>query len=220
MTQITHLKFDESGLVTVVAQDRLTGEIRMVAHANQHAVEQTLATKEAHFYSRSRQKLWKKGETSGFTLKVHEVWADCDGDALIYLVEPLGPTCHTGQESCFFQRLDQPATAERAMPVVLKLWHILQIRRGSEAPKSYTKTLLLGGVGKIGEKITEEAGEYVQALNREDANRVVSEAVDVVYHSLVGLLARDVELTVFLAEVARRFTQSGIDEKASRNTKT
>ena len=100
------LKFDSQGLVAVIAQDAETGEVRMMAYANQQAVEQTLSTGLAHFYSRSRQALWKKGESSGNTLDVRSVWVDCDGDTLIYMVDPTGPSCHTGAQTCFFRRLD------------------------------------------------------------------------------------------------------------------
>ena len=97
------LKYDDQGLVTVVVQDRLTGEVRMLAHANERALRATLESGEGHFYSRSRQALWRKGETSGHLLRVAELWADCDGDAVIYLVDPEGPSCHTGRTSCFFR---------------------------------------------------------------------------------------------------------------------
>ena len=103
---LAELKYDQSGLLTVVAQDRLTGELRMLAHANREALQATLDTGEAYFFSRSRNALWKKGESSGHVLRVSEVWTDCDGDAVLYLVDPAGPTCHTGRESCFFQRLE------------------------------------------------------------------------------------------------------------------
>src|SRR4051812_35694444 len=96
------LKYDSQGLVTVVVQDRLTGDVRMLAHANQAALQATLDTGEGHFFSRSRQALWRKGESSGNTLKVLELWADCDADAVLYLVDPAGPSCHTGRLTCFF----------------------------------------------------------------------------------------------------------------------
>ena len=110
MIDLAQLKKDAAGLVTVVAQDRLTGEVRMVAHANEEAVQQTLETGAAHFFSRSRGALWKKGETSGNVMRVHEVWADCDADALLYLVDPEGPSCHTGAPSCFVTPADERTT--------------------------------------------------------------------------------------------------------------
>src|ERR671917_2772681 len=101
-TALENVRFDESGLVPVVAQDASTGEVLTLAYANREALEETLATGEAHFYSRSRQELWRKGATSGNTQKVVEVRLDCDGDAVLYKVAPRGPACHTGEESCFF----------------------------------------------------------------------------------------------------------------------
>jgi phosphoribosyl-ATP pyrophosphohydrolase/phosphoribosyl-AMP cyclohydrolase len=218
------LKFDAQGLVTVVVQDRLTGEIRMLAHANRDAVERTLAEAQAYFYSRSRQALWRKGEESGHTLAVHEVWADCDGDALVYLVDPTGPSCHTGGTSCFFRRLDglgvdakaDAAEGARAQGALPRLWSELERRRDSGAEQSYTKSLLAAGAAKINAKLREEADELARAIESEGVGRVVSEAADVVYHLLVGLLSRGTSLRDLEAELARRFGLSGLAEKAAR----
>lgn len=212
------LKFDAQGLVTVVVQDRLTGEIRMLAHANREAVERTLAEAQAYFYSRSRQALWRKGEESGHTLGVHEVWADCDGDALVYLVDPTGPSCHTGATSCFFRRLDAGAKAEgaHAQSALPRLWSELERRRDSSAEQSYTRSLLGAGAAKINAKLREEADELARAIEAESVGRVVSEAADVVYHLLVGLLWRSTSLRELEAELARRFGLSGLAEKAAR----
>jgi phosphoribosyl-ATP pyrophosphohydrolase/phosphoribosyl-AMP cyclohydrolase len=214
------LKFDADGLLTVVAQDRLTGELRMLAHANEAAVRATLETGEAHFYSRSRQALWRKGESSGNVLRVHEVWADCDGDALLYLVEPAGPSCHTGRETCFFHVLDRDGLREdpqaQGRAVLPRLWAELLSRRDVAADRSYTRKLLDEGPHKIAAKVREEGDELARALEGESAERVVSEAADVVYHALVGLIARGVSLRDVEAELARRFGTSGLLEKASR----
>ena len=217
------LKYDGSGLVTVVAQDAQTGEVRMLAHADRVAIARTLETGEAHFYSRSRQALWKKGETSGNTLSVREVWVDCDGDALIYLVEPAGPSCHTGAETCFFRRLDvggAPAEGpaqEYASPTLLKLERTLQQRQRSTADRSYTKSLLDAGPAKIDAKLREEAAELGQALIAESDDRVASEAGDVLYHLLVGLVLRAVPLRELFSVLSKRFSRSGHEEKAARN---
>ncbi len=222
--QLSELKWDATGLVTVVVQDQVTGEIRMLAHANAAAVRATLDTGYAHFFSRSRGSLWRKGESSGHGLRVTEVWVDCDADALVYLAEAEGPSCHTLRETCFFRRLsadgelhDEPARhAQSALP---KLWSELDARRAATATKSYTKTLLEAGPAKIVEKIEEEAGELCRAIQSETSDRVVSEAADLVYHALVGLLARGVDLRAVEAELARRFNVSGLAEKASRPSK-
>lgn len=209
------LRWDEAGLVTVVAQDRATGEVRMVAHANRAAVEETLRTRDAHFFSRSRGKLWRKGEESGNVLRVCEVWRDCDGDALIYLCDPSGPTCHTGTETCFFARLDADG-AGRATPALARLWETVSARRTADAEKSYTRALLDAGPTKIAAKVREEGEELARALEAESGDRVVSETSDVVYHAIVGLLARGVTLRDVEVELMRRFSMSGQAEKAAR----
>lgn len=210
------LAYDAKGLVTVVVQDRLTGEVRMVAHANQEAIRATLASGEGHFWSRSRGALWKKGETSGNVLRVHEVWADCDRDAIVYLVDPAGPSCHTGAPSCFFERALGGAEG-RALPTLSRLEEALAARASSSAEKSYTKSLLEKGAPKINAKIREEADELARAVEGESDERVVSEAADLVYHVVVGLLHRGVPVRDVLEELARRFGTSGHDEKASRS---
>ena len=194
----------------------------MVAHANAEAVGRTLATGKATFWSRSRGELWVKGETSGNTLRVHEVWADCDGDALVYLVDPAGPSCHTGAESCFFRRLDGAEGSEgegqggRALPVLAALDATLEARKASSAEKSYTRSLLDAGPPKIARKVREEGGELADALESESDERVVSESADVLYHLMVGLVARGLSLADVESELARRFGMSGLEEKASR----
>lgn len=218
---LSGIAWGPDGLVPVVVQDWLTGEIRMLAHANAEALERTLATRQAHFWSRSRAKLWRKGEQSGHVLAVDEVWADCDADALVYLADPTGGTCHSGRETCFFRRLggdgavsDDPTRHARA--VLPRLWAELTERAGADAGKSYTRKLFDGGAPAIGAKLREEADELARALLGESRERVVAEAADVMYHLLVGLLARDASLRDVEAELARRFGVSGIAEKASR----
>ena len=217
---LSELKYDERGLVTVVVQDRLTGEIRMLAHANQAALEATLATGDGHFYSRSRQAMWRKGETSGHTLRVAEVWTDCDADAVVYQVEPVGPSCHTNRQTCFFRRVDAAGVHDdehaHARPALAALWAELEARRSSSGDRSYTRKLLDGGAPKIGEKIREEADELARAIADESEQRVVSEAADELYHLLVGLLHRGVTLRDVEEELAKRSGISGLVEKASR----
>ena len=217
------LKWNDGGLVTVVVQDQHSGEIRMLAHANQAALQSTLRTGLAHFYSRSRKTLWCKGETSGNTITVTAIYADCDGDALIYLADPGGPSCHTGAPTCFFRPVTEegvaPTASSHARPTLAALWATLEQRQKQDPDKSYTRRLLEEGVEKIGAKITEEAGELVEALTHENDERVVSEAADLLFHALVGLLHRDLTLRDVEAELARRFGISGLVEKASRGAK-
>lgn len=217
---LSDLAYDDQGLIPVIVQDAETGEVRMVAWASPQAIEKTLETRQAHFFSRSRQSLWLKGETSGNTLAVRSVWVDCDADTLLYLVDPAGPSCHTGAETCFFRRLDDDGglveDSGSAAPTLLRLERTLEARSSADASKSYTKTLLDKGATKLDEKLREEAAELGQALIDESDDRVASEAADLTYHMLVGLILRQVPLRKVLTELSKRFGTSGHDEKASR----
>jgi phosphoribosyl-ATP pyrophosphohydrolase/phosphoribosyl-AMP cyclohydrolase len=214
------LKFNEQGLIPAIVQDHLTGEVRMMAWMNSESIEATLRTRKATFFSRSRGALWVKGETSGHELRVRDVLADCDGDTLLVLCDPAGPSCHTGLDNCFFQPLSDEeagvADAQPALPLLGKLERLLEARKQSTGDKSYTRSLFDGGVPKIGAKITEEAGELVTALDEESDARVASEAADVLYHVLVGLRLRNVALRDVLDVLAQRLGTSGHTEKASR----
>jgi phosphoribosyl-ATP pyrophosphohydrolase/phosphoribosyl-AMP cyclohydrolase len=219
---MTRLAFPPGGLLPVIAQDRLTGEIRMLAHANREALARTLETGRATFFSRSRNELWEKGATSGNGLAVHAVVADCDADAILYLVDPAGPTCHTGAPSCFFRKVtsadeasDEPAANAGAFLEVLE--REIASRKASTGDKSYTRHLLDGGAPRIGAKIREEAEELAQAIAHEGDDRVASEAADLLYHVMVGLAARGLGLGAVIAELARRAGTSGHAEKAARS---
>jgi len=215
------MKFDENGLIPVVAQDHLTGEIRMVAFANEEAVRLTLETGRATFWSRSRAELWEKGRTSGNTLRVMNVLVDCDEDSLIYSVAPSGPTCHTGAPSCFFRRAiaGAPGVSDAPVPaqtLLARLEEVLEARKSSDGVKSYVKSLYDGGAAKIGEKLVEEAGELARAVAAEDDVRVASEAADVLFHVMVALRSRGVAFGEVLRELDRRTGTSGHDEKRTR----
>jgi len=194
----------------VVVQDDLTGEVRMVAYANAEALERTRSQGRATFFSRSRKAPWVKGETSGNFIDVRAVRFDCDEDTALYLGRPHGPSCHTGRESCFDDK-----GAGRA-PLLLKLEATLEARKASTGDKSYTKSLYDGGAVRIGQKLREEADELARAVDGEADSRVVSEAADVVYHLMVALRHRELPLSSVLAELDRRFGESGHDEKAKR----
>jgi phosphoribosyl-ATP pyrophosphohydrolase/phosphoribosyl-AMP cyclohydrolase len=211
------LTWDERGLIPVVDQDRLTGEVRMVAWANDEALRHTEETKQATFWSRSRQELWVKGATSGHVMTVHEVLVDCDGDTLLYLVDAAGPSCHTGAESCFFRPLrDSESTGSRA-PFALKLEGEIAARRQATGTKSYVKSLLEGGAEAIGAKVREEADELARALDGESDERVSSEAADLLFHAMVGLEHRGLRLRSVFEVLAKRFGRGGHEEKASRS---
>jgi phosphoribosyl-ATP pyrophosphohydrolase/phosphoribosyl-AMP cyclohydrolase len=191
----------------------------MVAWMNEEALDKTLSTGLATFYSRSRSALWVKGETSGNRLNVSSVVADCDGDTLLLLVDPEGPSCHTGRPTCFFQKLDGrgPSELERqAVPYLFELEDVIRERQGATAGKSYTKTLFESGAAGIGAKIREEALELTDAIERESGDRVASEAADLFYHALVGLRLRGVSLREVVARLHDRSHASGHEEKAAR----
>ncbi len=217
------LQLNEQGLIVAVAQDRFDGQIRMVAWMNEESLAKTLATGLATFFSRSRGKLWLKGESSGNVLRVHSVTADCDADTLLLLVEPAGPSCHTGRPSCFFQRVAPDGTLNEepyeVTPFLGELERTIKERQASTAEKSYTRSLLDGGAAKINAKITEEAGELTEALAHESDQRVLSEAGDLLFHVLVGLRARGLDLGAVVRTLAARTQQSGHAEKSSRKTK-
>lgn len=217
------MQFDEHGLLPVVAQDHLTGEIRMVAFANERAVHLTLETGRATFWSRSRAELWEKGRTSGNSMDVMAVLVDCDADCLVYLVAPAGPTCHTGKPSCFFRRArledGQVHVSDDEVPaptLLSRLEAVLEARKGATAKASYAKSLYDAGPAKIGEKLLEEAGELARAVAGEPDDRVASEAADVLFHVMVALRSRGIALAEVLKELHRRTGTSGHDEKRSR----
>jgi phosphoribosyl-ATP pyrophosphohydrolase/phosphoribosyl-AMP cyclohydrolase len=191
----------------------------MVAWVNAEALQHTLATGKATFYSRSRQRLWTKGETSGNFLRVLSVHADCDLDTLLLRVEPAGPSCHTGAPTCFFQALSADGLQPSEQPAATFLGTLereLAVRQLSTSQKSYTKSLLEKGVSAVGAKIDEEAKELIAALEGETDERVASEAADLVYHLLVGLRARGIPWARVIEVLAARAGQSGHVEKASR----
>jgi phosphoribosyl-ATP pyrophosphohydrolase/phosphoribosyl-AMP cyclohydrolase len=177
--------------------------VLMLAWMNHDAFERTRQTGETWFWSRTRQRLWHKGETSGHTQRVVDLRIDCDGDAVLVQVIPSGPTCHTGRPSCFFR---SPEGEERATgwPVIARLEAVIEDRRRVMPDRSYTATLLRVGIDAIGAKIAEEAGEVVRAGREESDARVAEEAADVLYHLLVLLAHRGIAVTRVLDVLAAR----------------
>lgn len=211
----------EQGLLPVVAQDHVTGEIRMLAWASPEAVRATIETGRATFYSRSRSELWEKGKTSGNALDVVGVLVDCDADALVYLVAPRGPSCHTGAPSCFFRRLSPEGVLESPVEpstLLARLDAVLLARTSATARASYTKSLYDAGPGKIGEKVREEAEELANAVASESDARVVAEAADVLFHVMVALRSRGLGIEAVLRELSRREGIGGHEEKKQRET--
>jgi phosphoribosyl-ATP pyrophosphohydrolase/phosphoribosyl-AMP cyclohydrolase len=202
------IRWDERGLAPAIVQDVHTGQVLMLAYMNQESLARTLASGETWFWSRSRGGLWHKGATSGNTQRVVEVRYDCDADTLLLRVEPAGPACHTGRQSCFYRRL--PDGAEVGMPaahggVLPHLEVVIRDRKANPRPDSYTCQLFDGGLPQMARKVGEEAVEVVVAAQSETDERLVSELADLTYHVLVLLAARDLTWADVEAELARRF---------------
>jgi phosphoribosyl-ATP pyrophosphohydrolase/phosphoribosyl-AMP cyclohydrolase len=209
------VRFDENGLVPCVAQDWRTGEILTLAYMNEEALRLTRQTGEIHFFSRSRNRLWRKGESSGNVQRVRQIRYDCDGDALIALVEPNGPACHTGERSCFYRDLDgsadpavdAPAVSGEPAPapheVLPMLERTLGERRDERPEGSYTVELLDNPV-RLGDKVREEADEAARAAISESDQRLAEEAADVLYHLEVLMLSRGLPLQAALEELDAR----------------
>ena len=184
------IRFDERGLVPVIAQDANTGAVLTLAYANREALDTTIESGEAHYYSRSRDEQWRKGASSGNTQKVVEVKVDCDGDALLYRVEPHGPACHTGEHSCFFTTL-AGGSGEVGLGATLERLAATIAERHREMPEgSYTAKLLGDGKARVAQKVGEEAVEVVVAAL--EGEGLAEEAADLVYHLLVLLEERGV----------------------------
>jgi phosphoribosyl-ATP pyrophosphohydrolase/phosphoribosyl-AMP cyclohydrolase len=182
------LNFSSAGLLPVVVQHHRSGEILMVGFANREAVQKTLETRHGWFFSRSRQRLWEKGETSGHYLDLKALRVDCDADALIYLCEPHGPPCHTGAPSCFFQTLDEIPGGETSGEAAAILFDTIQQRQQQADPGgSYVARLLSEGVDRIGKKIGEEATEVVIAAKNADRGELAHEIADLWFHTFILL---------------------------------
>jgi phosphoribosyl-ATP pyrophosphohydrolase/phosphoribosyl-AMP cyclohydrolase len=186
----SEIAFDERGLVPCVMQDWRTGEVLTLAYMNAEALHLTRETGEIHFFSRSRQALWHKGATSGHTQAVKAIRYDCDGDALLALVEPAGPACHTGERSCFHRGDLEPGAPYESLPT---LERTIAARAVSRPEGSYT-TVLLEDPARAGAKVQEEAEEVVRAAREESDERVAEEAADVIYHLAVLLRGRNLGL--------------------------
>jgi phosphoribosyl-ATP pyrophosphohydrolase/phosphoribosyl-AMP cyclohydrolase len=184
------IAFDERGLVPCVVQDWASGEVLTVAYTNAEALARTRATGELHLWSRSRGELWHKGATSGNTQAVKAIRYDCDADAVLALVEPHGPACHTGARACFFNGELEPPVPHEALPALERTI----ADRAAERPEGSYTTALLADPARIGEKVREEAEEVARAARDESDERVAEEAADVLYHLAVLLRSRGLSL--------------------------
>lgn len=224
---MTQVKWNADGLIAAVAQDARTREVLMLAWMNQEALHATLTTGMAHYYSRSRRELWKKGETSGHLQFVESIRLDCDGDSLLLLIRQTDLACHTGRRSCFYRELSVDGTSELADPgpiapdtapldMLDQVYRVILARKGATAHGSYVKSLFDKGLDKILSKVAEEAGEVDDAFRKGDFEHIRHELADLVFHLLVAQASIDLPPDTVRQELQRRFGVSGHDEKASR----
>jgi phosphoribosyl-ATP pyrophosphohydrolase/phosphoribosyl-AMP cyclohydrolase len=220
---IDNIDWTKSDLIPAIVQELDSGKVLMLAYMNKEAVELTCKTNLAHFYSRSRKKMWKKGESSGNLQHVKEIYLDCDLDTILLKVtQDGGCACHTGRESCFFNRVDvdeEPSEILSDMTsysVSDKLYHTIQERKLADPKTSYVASLFEKGDNAILKKVVEEAGEFSFAVKDNDEKEIVYEAADLAFHTLVALAHKNINPDLIKQELERRFGLSGIEEKNSR----
>jgi len=220
---IENIDWEKNKLIPAIVQDSISEKVLMLAYMNKEAVELTCKTNFAHYYSRSRKKMWKKGESSGNFQHVKEIYLDCDLDTiLIKVIQDGGCACHTGRESCFFNRVDVEEKPSEVIStidnysVTDKLYHTLQERKLASPETSYVASLFKKGENSILKKVVEEAGEFCFAIKDNDEKEIVYEAADLAFHTLVALANKNINPDLIKQELERRFGLSGIEEKNSR----
>ncbi len=218
------IDWQKNPLVPVVVQDADTKEVLMLAYMNKEAFDLSRETGYAHYYSRSRKRLWKKGESSGHTQEIVQMLLDCDADTLLLQVHQRGVACHTGRKSCFFNDLEskEPASKPEVDPssvygVTDTLYHTILERKSGDPESSYTAKLIQGSENGMLKKVVEEAGEFCFAFKDGNEEEIVYECADLVYHVLVALGKKEISPDRIRQELARRFGMSGIEEKNSRD---
>jgi phosphoribosyl-ATP pyrophosphohydrolase/phosphoribosyl-AMP cyclohydrolase len=213
------------GIIPAIAQDATTNEVLMMAYMDKQSLELTLSTGFAHYYSRSKQKLWKKGETSGHTQEIVDVLLDCDNDTVLLKINQEGVACHTGRKSCFFTSIkdeekiisDVEINTTEAYGIIDTLYHTIEQRKTADPKTSWTAKLLQGDQNSMLKKIVEESGEFAFAIKDDDKEEIIYECADITYHVLVALASKNINPHLVKQELSRRFGLSGIEEKNSRN---
>ena len=224
MEQVNKIDWGKmDGLIPVITQDATSNEVLMLAYMNKEALELTIKTNYAHYYSRSKQRLWKKGESSNHLQEIVEILVDCDNDTILLKVNQEGVACHTGRKSCFFTNLNTNETISEvevntsaAYGVIDTLYHTILEKKNDDPSKSYTAKLLQGKQNSMLKKIVEESGEFTFAIKDNDTEEIIYEAADITYHVLVALASKNISPDRVKQELARRFGISGIEEKNSR----
>jgi phosphoribosyl-AMP cyclohydrolase / phosphoribosyl-ATP pyrophosphohydrolase len=207
------LQFNTEGLIPAIVQDVATGQVLMLAYMNRQALEQTLDTGLAHYWSRSRAKLWQKGETSGHIQHVHDIRYDCDADTLLVIVEQAGVACHTGEPSCFFHHLSersQPTPLPASEGLLRQIYAVVQERKGRDSQASYVASLMARGQDYVLKKVIEEAAEVLMASKDGRPEAIVYEMADLWFHAIVTLSWHDISPQEVLQELQRRFGKSGL----------
>ena len=225
MKQITKVDWEKiDGLIPVITQDATTNEVLMLAFMNKEALELTINTSYAHYFSRSKQRIWKKGESSKHLQEVVDILIDCDNDTILLKVNQTGVACHTGRKSCFFTKLETNETISNVQinttntyGIIDTLYHTIQEKKNDDPNKSYTAKLLQGNENSMLKKIVEESGEFTFAIKDNNTEEIIYEAADITYHILVALASKNISPDRVKQELARRFGISGIEEKNSRN---
>jgi len=220
---LNKVDWEKSALLPVIVQEAGTNEVLMMAYMDKEALELSLTTKVAHYFSRSKQRIWKKGETSGHTQTIQEFLLDCDNDTLLIKVIQEGVACHTGRKSCFFTNIETGDTISEVevdsaamYGVIDELYHTILERKSADPESSWTAKLFAKGENTILKKIVEEAGELCFAVKDDNEEEIIYEAADLVYHCLVALGLKNISPDRVKQELARRFNMSGITEKNSR----
>lgn len=199
---LEELTFDENGLLPAIVQDATNGKVLMLAHMNKESLEKTIKTGETWFFSRSRQSLWNKGETSGNKQSVKKINYDCDKDTLLILVEPKGPACHTGEDTCFYRTLDEKEPA--VFDIVEQVSEKIKDRKDNQLPGAYTTYLFEKGLDKMLKKVGEETSEVIIAAKNEDKAEITAEISDLLYHLLVVMETSGVTLVDVKKELMNR----------------
>lgn len=222
---INSLDWEKISLIPAITQD-LENRILMLGYMSKDSLVLSLQSGIMHYFSRSKNRIWKKGEESGNTQKIKEIYIDCDNDTLLFKVEQNGVACHTGEYSCFFKKIDlasldinKPNSSDKIdspYHTLDILYHILQDRKNAPATTSYTSSLYANGENAICKKIVEEAGEFCFALKDKNEEEIIYECSDLIYHTLVGLSFRNISPSRVMQELQRRFSISGIEEKNAR----
>lgn len=221
---LNRVDWKKSELLPVIVQDAESSDVLMMAYMNREALRLSVETKTAHYFSRSKQRLWKKGESSGHLQHIRSFFIDCDNDTLLIKVDQEGVACHTGRRSCFFTELesgestlDIEVNTAAMYGVIDELYHTILARKNADPESSWTAKLFAKGENTILKKVVEEAGEFSFAVKDDNEDEIVYEAADLTYHVLVALGYKNISPDRIKQELARRFGMSGIAEKSARN---